>query len=136
MSETLAANCACVCFCVCVCDWLLYSHNRPTVNFKMPKTKWCSLLVPLYFPPYIIIHVSVFPSLTGRGLKRRWICSGMQECLQNRNSPNLKSPTTPSSSQVSTHMLAYTYSQHCPCLMLDSSILWWTSEHVCTYLLM
>lgn len=41
-----------------------------------------------------------FISMTDRGRKRQWSCSGMQECPQNRKWPSLRCLTTPSLNQV------------------------------------
>lgn len=100
-------TCCQVCVCACayarmpvwMCVWLPYS---PTINFKMPKSNCCSLLVLV-----LMLYFSLLSSLTDRGLKQIWRCSGTQGCLPNRKSPRSKSPTTPSSSQVCARLWVY-----------------------------
>lgn len=98
----------CVHMPVYMCVWLKYSCSKPTVNFKMPKSNCCSLLLHFFLYHFnsrlssLNIFLSPPIALPDSGLKKKWRCSGMQECPRNRKSQHLKSQTTPSSSQVYT----------------------------------
>lgn len=108
--DTLAAKCACVCLCICVFG---YSTAITDLLFilkcQSPTAALCSYLFYHFISLLSWLYIFLPPpiTLTDRGLKKRWRCSGTQECLRNRKSPRLKSQTTPSSSQVYTRLLAY-----------------------------
>lgn len=111
MSGALDAKCACVCLCV--------SNSRALLL----------LVLPLEFPSVTVIHIPL------SSLRSDWQRSEKEvEMFRNAGVPPKQKITT---FKISENALikpgtraSKQYSQHCPCHMLGSIILWWQAEQV------